>query len=607
MADVPGGTLDLPASDQVARGGDLDPGQVIGHFVIRSRLGEGGMGIVLAAHDPDLDRPVAVKVVKHAVAPPAYRGRLLREAKVMARIEHPNVIRVYEVGTDRERLFIAMELVDGVTLAKWLASERRPWRAIIDMFLQVGRGLAAVHAAGLVHRDFKPDNVLVDRHGRAKVADFGLARLDPEHTTVSPDLAASLTRTGMMVGTPAYMAPEQHFGGDVDARADQYSFCVALREALLGRRVVNIQDADWGAVPRAVRVVVQRGAAVDASERWPSMDALLAALSRATKRRAVVLGVAAAASIVVAAGVIAAVAMTSSREHAAPSSEHAAAPDAAVRVAPAPVVEIDAAIADAAIAITDAAVAVRVAEPVTPRSRAKRTRDDASAPADVGGAVITPLAPVAASPEATERNREPPPTKRHEMTAARRAAVRDTVRELGYGGIRFVGSDRDADARELTAKIAATTGDLERGVLWYALGQVERARGNCGAAAKAWLEARRLVLAGGDINAFTDDEKKIREQAFRTYGRALIAEAYCDLESGRALVVGGKLVKVAAARWALARDEQAQALFAWGIAAVETGDRAAGLDLFQQAIRYGASDKLRKVIETYAAGVGLTL
>src|SRR5688572_30397762 len=116
-----GGTLDLPASDRVESAGDLAPGNVIGHFVIRSRLGEGGMGVVLAGHDADLGRPVAIKVVKESAQHPAYRDRLLREAKVMARLEHPNIVRVYEVGSDRGRLFVAMELVDGVTLAAWLA------------------------------------------------------------------------------------------------------------------------------------------------------------------------------------------------------------------------------------------------------------------------------------------------------------------------------------------------------------------------------------------------------------------------------------------------------------------------------------------------------
>src|SRR5215218_3607123 len=158
-----GGTLDLPASDQVAAAGGLAPGQMIGHFVIRQRLGEGGMGIVVAGHDADLGRPVAIKLVRTEADHPAYRARLLREAQAMARLEHPHVVRVYEVGSDRGRLFVAMELVDGVTLSVWLRAQPRSWREVIAMFVQVGAGLSAVHRAGLIHRDFKPDNVLVDR------------------------------------------------------------------------------------------------------------------------------------------------------------------------------------------------------------------------------------------------------------------------------------------------------------------------------------------------------------------------------------------------------------------------------------------------------------
>jgi predicted Ser/Thr protein kinase len=256
------GTLDLPASDRVDAAPSLDPGQKLGRFVIRSQLGEGGMGIVLAGHDAKLGRPVAIKLVKPDVDRPAYRARLLREAQALARLEHPNVVRVYEVGSDRGRLFVAMELVDGVTLSEWLRAKRRPWREIVAMFEQVGAGLAAVHRAGLIHRDFKPDNVLVDRQGHARVADFGLARLDPERgvaTAGSPELAAALTRSGVMMGTPGYMAPEQQFSGTVDTRADQYSFCVALREALAGSRTAKLDAASWGEVPHVIREVIARG------------------------------------------------------------------------------------------------------------------------------------------------------------------------------------------------------------------------------------------------------------------------------------------------------------------------------------------------------------
>src|SRR5258706_4045543 len=148
-------------------------GAVLGRFVLKRRLGRGGMGEVFAGEDVDLGRPVAIKVVRADTDHPAYHARLLREAQALARLEHPNVVRVYEVNSDRGRLFIAMELVDGATLTAWL-KQLRSWQDIVAMFLQVGLGLSAVHRAGLVHRDFKPDNVLIDRDGKARVADFGL-------------------------------------------------------------------------------------------------------------------------------------------------------------------------------------------------------------------------------------------------------------------------------------------------------------------------------------------------------------------------------------------------------------------------------------------------
>jgi len=285
----------------------LEPGQRIGRFVIRKRLGEGGMGVVLAGHDANLGRAVAIKLVKAEVDRPAYRARLLREAQAMARLEHPNVVRVYEVGSDRGRLFVAMELVDGITLTTWLAGQRRPWREVVAMFAQIGAGLAAAHRAGLVHRDFKPDNVLIDRDGRACVADFGLARLDRSlaaAAAASPELAMSLTRSGMMMGTPGYMAPEQQGGSDVDARADQYSYCIALREALLGGRVVKLDRSTWRHVPAALRAIVERGLAFEPDARFPSMDELLGALRRVERRGGAVVSIAVAA-VAIAAGIAA--------------------------------------------------------------------------------------------------------------------------------------------------------------------------------------------------------------------------------------------------------------------------------------------------------------
>jgi predicted Ser/Thr protein kinase len=279
----------------------------IGRYRLLHRLGEGGMGVVYAAHDPELDRPVAVKVLHpDPLADPEIRKqRIVREAQTMARLAHPNVVTVYDVGLDAPtgRLFVAMELVDGATLGRWVREQRRDERAILDVFLQAGRGLAAAHAAGIVHRDFKPDNVLVGRDGRVRVTDFGLARVmraAPTDGGLGPRNAASnapnaqLTRAGALVGTPAYMAPEQLGGTEADARADQFAFAVSLFEALHGARpfggtsLRELRESvlrgqlpaaiDRG--PRFLGAFFRRALAVDPARRYPSMDAALEALSK---------------------------------------------------------------------------------------------------------------------------------------------------------------------------------------------------------------------------------------------------------------------------------------------------------------------------------------
>ena len=193
----------------------------------------------------------------------ALRQRLVREAQAMARVSHRNVLTVYDAGTVGDEVFIAMELIDGATLGQWLRQERRSWRVALDCFIDAGRGLRAAHAAGLVHRDFKPDNVLVARAGGVYVTDFGLARAanDRELVPATPDATVGsprLTQTGAIVGTPAYMAPEHVRGGLVDARADQFSFCVALYEALWRERPFSGETSDErlravAAGPRAPR------------------------------------------------------------------------------------------------------------------------------------------------------------------------------------------------------------------------------------------------------------------------------------------------------------------------------------------------------------------
>ena len=287
----------------------LDRGSSVQRYVILDRVGEGGMGVVYAAYDPSLDRRVALKFLGAHLSARDGIGemRLLREAQAMARLSHPNVAVVYEVGTVDDRVFVAMEFVDGVHLRAWLAAEPRSLSAILELFRAAGRGLAAAHAAGLVHRDFKPENVLVDRHDRPRVTDFGISRNSPDVVGDVPEPGAprpanplstpagshSLTRTGGILGTPSYMAPEQHLGDRADARADQFAFCVALYEAVAGVRpfagsspaqmldaIVARRVAPGSDMPRWLRAVVLRGLEPDPRDRWPSMDALIAALGR---------------------------------------------------------------------------------------------------------------------------------------------------------------------------------------------------------------------------------------------------------------------------------------------------------------------------------------
>lgn len=279
--------------------GSLKRGDALGRYVILDRLGAGGMAVVYAAFDPELDRRVALKIVAPSHASMEARERLQREAQAIARLNHPNVVTVHDVGTVEEQLFIAMELVDGGTLRAWIHDGKPAWEEALATLLRAGAGLVAAHAAGVVHRDFKPENVLLSTSGQVKVADFGLARwASPDSAPSKPRNDAltsddSLTRTGAVMGTPGYMSPEQHTGAQGDERSDQYSYCVSLFEALAGKRpftgrsIVEI----WGAkrdekiaelpvaVPGWVARAVRRGLAADPDARWPSMQALVDALS----------------------------------------------------------------------------------------------------------------------------------------------------------------------------------------------------------------------------------------------------------------------------------------------------------------------------------------
>jgi len=255
------------------------PARQLGRFVIESMLGAGGMGIVFTAHDPVLDRRIAIKLIRGSSE--RAEARLLREAQGLARLKHPNVVTVHEAGTADGSVFIAMELVDGTNLREWL-QQPRTWDEVVAVFVAAGRGLAAAHDAGLVHRDFKPANVFVDRTGAVKVGDFGLVGVSGDSTGPGRDEASSpppppdpsSTRTGEVMGTPAYMAPEQLHGEVVDSRADQYSFCKSLEEGLASRPH-----------PAWLDQAVARGLAASPTARWPSMSALLDALEHTPRRR----------------------------------------------------------------------------------------------------------------------------------------------------------------------------------------------------------------------------------------------------------------------------------------------------------------------------------
>ena len=288
-------------------------GDTLDRFLILNELGRGGMGVVYAAFDPQLDRKVALKLLRpdggSSHTPGAeLRRRLLKEAQALARLSHPHVVRVYEAREVGDHVFVVMELVEGQTLGEWLKERPRPWREVLDVFLRAGHGLHAAHLAGLVHRDFKPENVLIGKDGRVLVTDFGLARVQAmEQTPAIPRPAATsatvsevdappLTRTGALVGTPAFMAPEQWEGSPADARSDQFSFCVALHLGLYGARPFDgdrttdlrgavlsgqVPPASRGSrVPRWVRRSLLRGLAVSPVDRFPSMAEMLSSLAR---------------------------------------------------------------------------------------------------------------------------------------------------------------------------------------------------------------------------------------------------------------------------------------------------------------------------------------
>ena len=297
----------------LASGSRLRAGEQVGRYRVLFELGRGAMGAVFRAHDPVLGRDVALKTLH--VEDARSRQRFAREAQAMARLSHPNVVQVFDVvraepsGGRGGRCFIAMELVEGQTLEAWLETPR-PWTEIVGVFEGAARGLAQAHMAGLVHRDFKPANLIVGRKGRVRVTDFGLTLTAEERAPTQDDNgyapgygSADGTGVGGAVGTPAYMAPEQHLGHGIGPAADQFAFCVAMFEALYrvrpftGRSCTELAEqklsAKWRRAPKDRRVprwlhrILVRGLSPRPEHRFASMTALFAALQRGRTRRRV--------------------------------------------------------------------------------------------------------------------------------------------------------------------------------------------------------------------------------------------------------------------------------------------------------------------------------
>jgi len=312
----PGGDVRVPPNKSM-----------LGRYLVIAELGRGGMGVVVHAYDPKLQRELALKMLRHDVMSDEARIRMLREARAMAKLNHPNVVAVYDVSLEDEVLTLAMEYVPGATMRDWLRDRPRSPAEIVDVFVQAGRGLAAAHAEGLLHRDFKPANVLVrtgeDGRLRVKVTDFGIALLKeaPELPSSAEAMAVlgdtgtgALTEVGAVMGTPRYMAPEQHTGGALGPAVDQYAFCVALWEALVGEVPFggNTMAEDkrngppsWpGGVTAPVGLVatIRRGLAAQPEDRFANMDALLQALAASRKRGRPWMSVVALGSVVGVAG-----------------------------------------------------------------------------------------------------------------------------------------------------------------------------------------------------------------------------------------------------------------------------------------------------------------
>jgi len=302
-AAVESGDLTFPSAGPVVNvPAGLLPGVRVGRYEIVALLGAGAMGVVFEARDTELDRTVALKLVQSRVRDRQLaQVRLRQEAQAMARLSHPGVASVFDIGVFDDQLFIAMELVRGHTLRDLVGTADRSWRDTLALAIAAGRGLAAAHEAGVVHRDFKPDNVLVRADGAVRVSDFGLACAvhDATHDGAAAAAGSPLVTTTGVAGTPAYMAPES-FHGTADALTDQYALAVTMYELIEGKRpwagrgsradvrarlaADGIRAWERREVPRSVRAAIERGFSADRAARWSSVGELCAELERAGRR-----------------------------------------------------------------------------------------------------------------------------------------------------------------------------------------------------------------------------------------------------------------------------------------------------------------------------------
>lgn len=323
LASLSSGAAPLPtqSSSTIANvcAPEIEIGESIGRYIILQKVGAGGMGVVYAAYDPQLDRKIALKLHKFANSnrQSKLQERLLREAKVLACLNHPNIVTVHDVGWARDSLFIAMNFVDGGTIGDHCRRGDLSWRQVLSLFLQAARGLQAAHEKGIVHRDVKPDNLLISKEGQVMVSDFGIARQAGSSSKPLSTLTArssTLTQAGSRLGTPAYMAPEQHQGRIADARADQFSFAVTLYEALCGERPFRGKGSEelLGAIrqgparfstrelPSGLYRLLAKGLSFEPEDRYADMAEFagaLDALRSRSRRKVFAIGLGAAAIV----------------------------------------------------------------------------------------------------------------------------------------------------------------------------------------------------------------------------------------------------------------------------------------------------------------------